>query len=314
MIFKEPADSPGKHWAEKEQVFLSLDLTWAFLRPLLTENAWGDPGLNWFGQHPPPLPLLLHSTYCCSPKMLMHRAVWICMGWAMTLMSSVWQHSRPPSQVSSKIPEVWGPFLGSKKVISGLLEATNKWIKAHLWFWLWSWAIFGPVFQSQSQYYTDFITSMKFQCFNLTLIRYWESLEEVGHSRWNIYVPACVGLFWGLASLRACGGNARFVSVLSDSVPGFLLLQHLALAPGLRCHCKKGEDAEHSRGRVGEKQVRPQDSRPPGVRPHHHNITTERRHHRKKGEDTERKLGKNLPGHEARFQAPSTLDLNGFHL
>ena len=114
--------------------------------------------------------------------------------------------------------------------------------------------------------------------------------------------------------MRACGGNARFVSVLSDSVPGFLLLQHLALAPRLRCHCKKGEDAEHSRGRVGEKQVRPQDSRPPGVRPHHHNITTERRHHRKKGEDTERKLGKNVPGHEARFQAPSTLDLNGFHL
>ena len=125
---------------------------------------------------------------------------------------------------------------------------------------------------------------------------------------------ACVQLFWGLASLRACGGNARFVSVLSDSVPGFLLLQHLALAPRLRCHCKKGEDAEHSRGRVGEKQVRPQDSRPPGVRPHHHNITTERRHHCKKGEDTERKLGKNLPGHEARFQAPSTLDLNGFQL
>ena len=116
---------------------------------------------------------------------------------------------------------------------------------------------------------------------------------------------ACVGLFWGLASLRACGGNARFVSVLSDSVPGFLLLRHLALAPRLRCHCKKGEDAEHSRGRVGEKQVRPQDSRPPGVRPHHHNITTERRHHRKKGEDTERKLGKTSPATRQGFKPPA---------
>ena len=33
-----------------------------------------------------------------------------------------------------KDPRGLKAFLGSKKVILGLLEATNKWIKAHLWF------------------------------------------------------------------------------------------------------------------------------------------------------------------------------------
>ena len=147
---------------------------------------------------------------------------------------------------------------------------------------------------------------MKFQCFNLTLIRYWESLGEVGRTRWNIYVPSLgwivlrpcffAGMWW---ECQICFCFVRFSSrVLASPAPGVGTTVEVPLQERGRCRTL-------SRQSWG---------RPPGVRLHHHNITTERRHHRKKGEDTERKLGKNVPGHEARFQAPSTLDLNGFHL
>ena len=89
------------------------------------------------------------------------------------------------------------------------------------------WACFS-VSVSVSVKDTDFITSMKFQCPNLTLIRYWESLGEVGRSRWNIYVPCLrwivlrpcffAGMWW---ECQICFCFVRFSSrVLASPAPG----------------------------------------------------------------------------------------------